>query len=90
VSRPRNRSRMLRWDLPETPPPKHPYRDTLLVNAGLAGIIVLVAWATGGSLLRSVGFAVVFYVVACSWTWWRWRQRLARRPADTEDGEAQG
>ena len=36
--------RRLRWQLPETPPPKHPVRDTLLVYAGLAVVVVLVAW----------------------------------------------
>ena len=30
-------SRRLQWGLPETPPPKHPYRDTLIVYGGLVG-----------------------------------------------------
>ncbi len=31
------------------PPPKHPYRDTLLIYGVLATVIVLVAWLTGWS-----------------------------------------
>jgi len=81
VSRPRR----LRWDLPESPLPKHPYRDTLLVYGGLSIVIVLVAWATGGGLGRAVGIAAVFFVVASGWSWWRWHQRLARARAKEQD-----
>jgi len=66
VSRPRR----LRWDLPESPLPKHPYRDTLLVYGGLG---------------RAVGIAAVFFVVASGWSWWRWHQRLARARAKEQD-----
>jgi hypothetical protein len=48
----------------------------------LALTIVIVAWATGGSLARALGFAAVFFLLATAWSWWRWSQRLAReRPA---------
>ena len=33
-------SRRLQWGLPEAPPPKHPYRDTLIVYGALAILIV--------------------------------------------------
>ena len=70
-------SRRLQWGgIPESPPPKHPYRDTLLVYAGFAVLIVLLAWATGGGVLRAVVIAAVFYVVACAWSLTRWRRRI--------------
>jgi membrane protein implicated in regulation of membrane protease activity len=70
-------SRRLQWGgVPETPPPKHPYRDTLLVYAGLAFVIVLVAWVTGGDVLHALVIAAVFYVVASAWSITRWRRRL--------------
>jgi membrane protein implicated in regulation of membrane protease activity len=72
-----SRPRRLRWDLPESPP-KHPYRDTLLVYGGLSLVIVLLAWLTGGGIGRAIGIAAVFFVVASAWSWWRWRQRLER------------
>jgi ATP:ADP antiporter, AAA family len=37
----RSPSRLL-WDVPDPPPTRHPYRDTLVVYAGLAIVIVLV------------------------------------------------
>ena len=38
--------------------PKHPYRDSLLLNLVLAGLIILISWATGGGLGRAVVFAI--------------------------------
>jgi Flp pilus assembly protein TadB len=70
--------RRLHWKLPEAPPPKHPVRDTLLVYAGLAVAVVLVAWVTGGSLRRAIVVAVAFYVLASLWSVWRLRGRRAR------------
>ena len=73
-------SRRLQWGgVPDTPPPKHPYRDTLVVYAGLAFVIVIVAWATGGDVVRALEIAVVFYVVACAWSITRWRRQMRRQ-----------
>jgi membrane protein implicated in regulation of membrane protease activity len=72
--------------VPETPPPKHPYRDTLIVYGAFAVIVVLVAWATGGGVVRAVVVAAIFYVVASAWSIHRWRERLreaARREGET-------
>jgi hypothetical protein len=43
---------------------------------------VLIAWATGGGVRRAVGIAVVFFVVATGWSFWRWRDRLRRAAAE--------
>ncbi len=75
--------RRRRWDVPEQPLPKRPYRDTVLVYGAMAVVIVLVAWATGGPLLRAAVIAGLAFVVATAWSWSRWRRRLqdaARRP----------
>jgi len=83
--------RRLRWRPPEAPPPKHPVRDTLLVYAGLAVVVVLVAWITGGSLRKAVVVAVLFYVAASLWSVWRLRGRQGARAArgQSEAGRAE-
>jgi hypothetical protein len=83
-----SRSRYLQWGLPESPLPKHPYRDTLIVYAALAVIVVLVGWATGGSVGKAAIVATVAFVLASTWSAYRWRTRLrevARRAADDEE-----
>lgn len=70
--------RRLRWGLPESPPPKHPYRDTLLIYGVLAVVLVLVAWATGGHVGSAIAVAAGFYVAASVWSITRWRRRLRR------------
>ena len=80
-----SRPRRLQWGgVPESPPPKHPYRDTLLVYAGFAVLIVVVAWATGGGVARALVIAAVFYVVASVWSISRWRARLREQAASSE------
>ncbi|MFL5922661.1 MAG: hypothetical protein ACJ74S_01680 [Gaiellaceae bacterium] len=75
-------SRRLHWGVPESPPPKHPYRDSLIVYGVLAVIVVLVAWATGGNVRGAVFVAAVFFVVATAWSMVRWRSRLRAEAAE--------
>ena len=49
--------------MPEQPPPKRPYRDTVLFHLALAGVIVGVAFVTGGSVVRAAAFAAAFFVL---------------------------
>jgi nicotinamide riboside transporter PnuC len=82
---------VLRWELPDEPPPKRPYRDSLLLHLAFALIIVGVAWVTDGSLSRALAYAVVFFVLATGWSWWKWRQRLERdRRAEQAAAERTG
>ena len=66
----------LRWQMPDRQVPKHPYRDSVIVYAVLAGIVVLVAVLTGGSLERAILIAGVAFVIATVYSWWRWRETL--------------
>ena len=61
-----------------SPLPKRPYRDSAVLNLVLAGLIVLVSWATGGELGRALVFATLYFVIATAWAWWRFKQRLER------------
>ncbi len=82
-------SRRLQWGLPETPPPKHPYRDTLIVYGALAILIVLVAWLTNGAVGKAAVIAVFFFVVASAWSLYRWRRRLRAEAAARRAKEAE-
>jgi O-antigen ligase len=64
------------------PLPKRPYRDTVIVNVGLAVTIVAVAWLTGGRIRNAVIIAAAFFVVATAWSFRVWRNKL--READAE------
>ena len=71
-----SRPRRLQWGVPEQQPPKHPYRDTLVIYAVFAVLIVAVAWLTGGGVARAAVIAALFYLVASAWSLSRWRTRL--------------
>ena len=76
--------RRLRWDVPGQPLPKRPYRDSALVYAALACLVVLITWLTDGDVARAAVVAAVVFVVATGWSWRTWRRRIqeeeARRP----------
>ncbi|MDX6507285.1 MAG: hypothetical protein QOG06_1929 [Gaiellaceae bacterium] len=53
----------------------HPYRDSALAYTALGALVVLVAYASGSGLLRSLVGGVSAAVLATAWTWWRMRSR---------------
>jgi membrane protein implicated in regulation of membrane protease activity len=58
--------------------PKRPYRDSVIVYAVFSLIIVGVAVLTGGDLAKAIVVAAAFFVIATAWSWWRFRERIAR------------
>ncbi len=70
--------RRIRWEVEQRPVLKHPYRDTALANCALTVLVVAIAVATGGGVVRSVLIAAGFFVAATAWSWWRWRERLGK------------
>jgi Flp pilus assembly protein TadB len=75
--------RRVAWaDRPPNPLPKRPYRDTVIVNVGLALTIVLVSWLTGGRLRNAAIIAAAFFVAATAWSFRVWRRKL--REAELE------
>jgi len=80
--------RLFYWPVEEPRRPvTHPYRDTMIVYAVLALVVVGLALVTGGSLGKAVVIAALFYVAATAWSLAAWRRRLRKRPPD---GSAQG
>lgn len=63
--------------------PSHPYRDSALVYGVMSVLLVVVAWLTGGDAVRAILVAVVFFVVATAWSWWKFRDRIREREAAT-------
>jgi membrane protein implicated in regulation of membrane protease activity len=62
----------------EPPVPKRPFRDSAIFYAVLSLIIVGVAAITGGDIAKASLVAIGFFVVATAWSWWRFRERIAR------------
>ena len=68
------------------PLPKRPFRDSAIFYGVLSILFVLVVWATGGAVLprwddeqREIGglpIAIMFFGVATSSSWWRFRHRI--------------
>jgi len=81
--------RWLRWESSRRADelPKHPYRDTALAYALLAGLVVVVALATGGGLVRALVTAAIVYLVATLWSWRNWRNRLRANASREQDGD---
>ena len=71
----------LRWDTPR-PVPRHPYRDTTIFYAILAGIVIGVTALTGGDLRRSLVLAGALFFGATAYSWWRWQQRIRNQPEE--------
>jgi Flp pilus assembly protein TadB len=69
-------TRRLRWSVPDAPAPRHPYRDSAIVYGIFAVLLVLLAWATGGSIGKAVLVAIAVWIAAMVWSVMRWRQRL--------------
>jgi len=70
--------------------PAHPYRDAVLVYGFMALVLVGVAVATGGEPLRAALAALVFFVLATGWSWWRFRARIKERDAALAAATASG
>jgi heme O synthase-like polyprenyltransferase len=71
--------RRLRWDTPERPLPKHPYRDSAFIYGGMAVVLFAVVVATGGTVVRGILAAVAVFVAATLYSWWRWHGRLRKQ-----------
>jgi Flp pilus assembly protein TadB len=52
-----------------------PYRDSALGYAALGSLVVIFAYVTGSSLLRSLAGGLIVFALATAYTWWRVRAR---------------
>jgi hypothetical protein len=56
-----------------------PYRDSAIIYAVLAAVVVVIAILTGGRVAWAVVLGIAAFVLAMGWTWWRLRQQTQRR-----------
>ena len=68
--------KVVRWESPARRLPRRPYRDSIVLYGVMAILVVVVAVATGGSLVRAIVIGALFFVAATAWSWRRWRERL--------------
>jgi Flp pilus assembly protein TadB len=76
--------RKLRWETPSSNDSKHRVRDTALVYAFFAVLVVVITAVTGGSIVKGVVAGAVVFVAAMIYSWWRWREQLRRQEGDEE------
>jgi hypothetical protein len=81
------KKKRLRWGGSPRRALAHPYRDSAILYAILAGAVVGVTALTGGNVRAGGGraalvLAPLLFVVATAYSWWRWRQR---ERAEAED-----
>jgi Flp pilus assembly protein TadB len=55
-----------------------PYRDSALAYAALGSLVLIFAYVTGSTLLRSLAGGITAFVLATAYTWWRLRARQRR------------
>jgi membrane protein DedA with SNARE-associated domain len=65
-------------NLPDEPLPRRPYRNSAIFYGVLAGAVIAFGLLTGNETAETIVIAVVFFVLATGYTWWRFRQRIRR------------
>lgn len=65
----------LRWESAPRRIPAHPYRDSAIFYAVLAGVYVGVTAITGGNMRTALVLAPLLWIVATAYSWWRWREK---------------
>ena len=64
--------------LPDEPLPRRPYLNSAIFYGVLAGAVIAFGLLTGNGPAETIAIAVVFFVLATGYTWWRFRQRIER------------
>ena len=72
------KKKRLRWESAPRRVPRHPYRDSAILYAILAGIVVGVTALTGGNLKKALVLGGLLFVVATAYSWGRWREQEKR------------
>jgi 4-hydroxybenzoate polyprenyltransferase len=69
--------------VPEEPLPRHPFRNSAIFYGVLACAVVGFGWLTDNDLVETIAIAIVFFVLATGYSWFRFRQRARREAGRT-------
>ena len=69
--------------VPDEPLPRHPFRNSAIFYGALACGVVAFGWLTDNNLMETIVIAVVFFVLATGYSWFRFRQRARREVGRT-------
>jgi predicted tellurium resistance membrane protein TerC len=74
----------LHWQMHDRSLPRHPYRDSAIVYGSLGALVVLIAVATGGSVVKALIYGGAAFLGATSYSWWRLREKLRKQDGREE------
>lgn len=72
----------------EPPSPRRPFRDSALLYAAMAIVVVVVVFITGGKMSVAIPVALACFVVATGYAWWKLKQRLEEERRREREQEA--
>jgi nicotinamide riboside transporter PnuC len=68
--------------------PKRPFRDSALLYAGMAIVVVILVFITGGKMSVAIPVALACFLVATGYAWWKLKQRREEERRQQQEQEA--
>jgi nicotinamide riboside transporter PnuC len=68
--------------------PKRPFRDSALLYAGMAIVVVILVFITDGKMSVAIPVALACFLVATGYAWWKLKQRREEERRQQQEQEA--
>ena len=72
----------------DPPSAKRPFRDSALLYAGMAIVVLTLVFISGGNMAVAIPVALGCFVVATGYAWWKLKQRLEEEQRRQREQEA--
>ena len=72
----------------EQPRPQRLFRDSALLYAGMAIVVLTLVFISGGNMAVAIPVALGCFVVATGYAWWKLKQRLEEEQRRQREQEA--
>ena len=72
----------------DPPSAKRPFRDSALLYAGMAIVVLTLVFISGGNMAVAVPVVLGCFVVATGYAWWKLKQRLEEEQRRQREQEA--